>query len=66
MKKSNKIQNYKTIIEYSKSHIENEIKNIIYTYEIKKGISTQNGAIHVLKDMNYPKEIIEQMSYTHL
>ena len=66
MKKSDKIQNYKTIIEYSKSHIENEIKNIIYTYEIKKGISTQNGAIHVLKDMNYPKEIIEQMSYTHL
>jgi DNA mismatch repair ATPase MutS len=30
-----------------------------YTYKVKNGISYINGAIHVLKEMNYPAEIID-------
>ena len=29
-----------------------------YTYKLKKGISKVKGGIKVLKDLNYPKEII--------
>jgi DNA mismatch repair ATPase MutS len=29
-----------------------------YTYKIKKGISKIKGGIRVLKDMDYPQEII--------
>jgi DNA mismatch repair ATPase MutS len=32
-----------------------------YTYKLKKGISKIKGAIRVLKDMNYPKEIIDSI-----
>jgi DNA mismatch repair ATPase MutS len=30
-----------------------------YTYKIKKGISKIKGGVRVLKDMNYPAEIIK-------
>jgi DNA mismatch repair ATPase MutS len=30
-----------------------------YTYKMKKGISSIKGAVRVLKDMNYPKEILD-------
>jgi hypothetical protein len=30
-----------------------------YTYKMKKGISTIKGALRVLKDMDYPEEIIK-------
>jgi DNA mismatch repair ATPase MutS len=33
-----------------------------YTYKIKKGISNIRGGIKVLKDMNYPEEIINNSS----
>ena len=33
----------------------------IYKYKIKKGISHIKGAIRVLKDMNYPHEILSQL-----
>jgi DNA mismatch repair ATPase MutS len=33
----------------------------IYTYKIKKGISKIKGGVRVLKDMNYPKEIIDSI-----
>jgi DNA mismatch repair ATPase MutS len=33
-----------------------------YTYKMKPGISKKKGALRVLKDMNYPAEIIENMS----
>lgn len=33
--------------------------NFEYTYQLKKGISKIKGGIKVLKDMNYPQEIIE-------
>jgi DNA mismatch repair ATPase MutS len=32
-----------------------------YTYKIKPGISIIKGALRVLKDMEYPSEIIENM-----
>jgi DNA mismatch repair ATPase MutS len=30
-----------------------------YTYKVKKGISKIKGGIRVLKDMDYPKEILD-------
>jgi DNA mismatch repair ATPase MutS len=36
--------------------------NIKYTYLMKKGISKVKGGIHVLHDMNYPKEILESFT----
>jgi DNA mismatch repair ATPase MutS len=32
-----------------------------YTYKLKPGISKIEGAIEILKDMNYPSEIIENI-----
>jgi DNA mismatch repair ATPase MutS len=32
-----------------------------YTYLLSEGISKTKGGIKVLKDMNYPKEILESM-----
>jgi hypothetical protein len=51
-KVSNYIQNYKMHVNVLENgHFE-------YTYKIKKGISSIKGALRVLKDMNYPEEII--------
>lgn len=36
-----------------------------FTYKIKKGISKTKGGIKVLKDLNYPKNIIENISENH-
>ena len=52
-KKSDKIQNYKMEVENK------EDGGLIYTYKMKKGISTIQGAIKILQQMNYPEEIIE-------
>ena len=32
-----------------------------YTYKIKKGISKIKGGVRVLKDMNYPSHIIDNI-----
>jgi hypothetical protein len=51
-KTSKKIQNYKMDVKVLESgHFD-------YTYKMKKGISTIKGALRVLKDMDYPAEII--------
>jgi dsDNA-specific endonuclease/ATPase MutS2 len=53
-KKSNKrIRNWKM------DAVETESGDIRYTYKIVKGISKIQGAIKVLRDMDYPKEIID-------
>ena len=39
----------------------NEDGTFNYHYNIKKGISKIKGATRVLKDMNYPKEIIDSI-----
>jgi len=48
------IQNFKMLAE----KIENKIK---YTYKLDKGISEIKGGINVLTEMNYPKEIIDNV-----
>jgi DNA mismatch repair ATPase MutS len=52
-KNSGKIQNYKMDVKV----LENG--HFDYTYKMKKGISTIKGALRVLKDMDYPAEIIK-------
>jgi hypothetical protein len=51
--KSKYIQNYKMEV------IILEDGNFEYTYKIKKGISKIKGGVRLLKDMNYPEEIIK-------
>jgi hypothetical protein len=52
-KTSDKIQNYKMDVRVS------EDGTFKYTYKVKKGISKIKGGIRVLKDMDYPKEILD-------
>jgi MutS domain V len=51
--KSDKVQNYKMEV------IVLEDGSFEYTYKIKEGISRIKGGVRVLKDMNYPDEIIK-------
>jgi len=51
--KSEIIQNYKMEVNVL------DDGSFEYTYKIKKGISKIKGGIRVLKDMNYPSEIID-------
>lgn len=51
--KNKLIHNYNMNTIKTKDHFE-------YTYLIKKGISTIKGGLKVLKDMNYPKEILDK------
>lgn len=54
-KKSDAIQNYKmevNVLDDGSFH---------YTYKLKKGISKIKGALRVLKDMGYPREIIDNI-----
>ena len=41
--------------------VNNNSKDFEYTYKIKKGISKVKGAMKVLKDLNYPENIIINM-----
>jgi hypothetical protein len=56
LKKSPHIQNYKMEVENLESG------DLKYTYKMKKGISKIQGAITVLKQMDYPKEIIDSIT----
>jgi hypothetical protein len=47
----------KKIINYNMEIVENS-NDFIYTYKLLKGISRIKGGIKVLKDLNYPEEII--------
>ena len=49
--------NYHMETKYNK-----EKNNLIYTYIFKKGISEVKGGIKVLKDMNYPKELLDSIT----
>jgi len=55
-KESVRIQNWKMEAEYRDSSGDSKI---FYTYKIKKGISNIQGAICVLREMEYPAEIIQ-------
>jgi hypothetical protein len=50
--KSDRVQNYKMVVNVL------EDGTFDYTYKIKKGISKIKGGVRILKDMNYPDEII--------
>ena len=39
----------------------NEDKTFNYTYKLVKGISSIKGGLRVLKDMEYPDEIINEI-----
>jgi DNA mismatch repair ATPase MutS len=54
-KKSSCIENYKMEVNVR------EDGTFEYTYKIKKGISKIKGGIRVLKDMDYPEEIINTL-----
>jgi len=54
-KKSKVAQNYKM------NAILDDTGNIVFEYKLKKGISKLRGAIHVLKNMNYPIKILENI-----
>ena len=52
LKKNKAIENYHMKTENHESRIK-------YLYKLEKGISAVKGGINVLKDMNYPQEIID-------
>ena len=54
LEKSRCIQNYKMITETTD---DNRLK---YKYKMEKGISNVKGVVNILKEMNYPKEIIDE------
>jgi len=60
--KSKSIINYhmKTINEENNKDISNN--KLVYTYYLEKGISTVKGGAKVLRDMNYPDEIMDKLT----
>jgi hypothetical protein len=53
LERSKGIQNYKMVTETDENN--NKLK---YKYKMEKGISQVKGVVNILKEMNYPKEII--------
>ena len=51
-------------IENNNMHIKIENDKLVYTYKIKSGISKIKGGIHVLEDLGYNKEILENAKKT--
>jgi hypothetical protein len=58
--KNNRIQNYKMDVQ------KNADDTLQYLYKIKKGISDVNGGVEILKQMNYPSEIMKTISEYNL
>ena len=54
-KKSKKIRNYKM------GTVPNDVGGFKMTYKLEPGISKIQGAIKILKDMNYPQEMIDSI-----
>ena len=53
-----KLNNNANVVNYHMS-IENQQEDFNYTYKLAKGISQVKGGFKILKDMNYPEEIID-------
>jgi hypothetical protein len=51
----------KMIINYKMDVLTKENGDLEYMYKIVKGISKVQGAVRILEQMNYPKEIIDQV-----
>jgi len=56
--KNKRIENYHMLVESNVN--ENNQSSIKYKYQLEKGISSVQGGIQILKDMNYPQKILEQ------
>ena len=56
--KNKRIENYHMSVESNVN--ENNQSSIKYKYQLEKGISSIQGGIQILKDMNYPQKILEQ------
>jgi hypothetical protein len=54
-RKSKRVKNYQMMV------IVDECKKIKYTYQIHTGISMVEGAVRILEDLNYPKEIMDML-----
>lgn len=54
-KKSDVVKNYKMSVDTDANG------DFIYTYKMQKGISTLEGGIAILKTMNYPAEILDNI-----
>ena len=55
-----KSKDKKRIIQNFQMDVNEDETGLKYLYKIKKGISTVNGAIYILKEMKYPDEIISE------
>jgi DNA mismatch repair ATPase MutS len=42
----------------------NEAGRMVYSYKLKKGISKIRGGMEILKQMNYPEEILRDLANT--
>ena len=56
-----KLKKSKTMENYRMKTTLNEAGKLKYHYLLEKGINKIEGAIHILEDMNYPKEIIDSV-----
>ena len=43
----------------TETRLEDENKNPVYTYKITNGISTVKGGVSVLRNLDYPEDIIK-------
>lgn len=60
------LDNVEKICNYQMNILVNNDNSITYTYHLIKGISTFKGAVSVLKELNYPSEIVaETMNIIH-
>jgi hypothetical protein len=57
-RKSGVVQNYKMCVKV------NEAGRMVYSYKLKKGISKIRGGMEILKQMNYPEEILRDLADT--
>jgi hypothetical protein len=49
-------------IENYKMHVIEDGENIKYTFRMKRGVSKVEGGVRILRDMNYPDEMIRAMT----
>lgn len=54
------LDNVNNMSNYQMNIIVNNDNTITYTYQLIKGISTFKGAVSVLKELNYPTDIIDE------
>jgi MutS domain V len=58
-----KFNKSKMVINYHMTTLtDNTDGKVLYTYNLEKGISTVKGGVKVLRDMNYPEEIMDKLT----